>query len=272
MFSEKTDAILIRQTDFSETSRVVTFFTREHGKLGMMAKGGRRRRNPFDDSLDLLAESSIVFLKKASGSLQLLTEASLKNRFRPEAATMQPLYAGYYIAELLDGLSEEADPNPELYDAAAVALRRLEKPGSKPLRILARFETQMLRQLGHFPSLDSCLKCGRKIASGQAVVHWVSQGGLLCDDCRSDAFRQDDIHADTLSLLRHLADTDEASLASVQVTERQVREVRQILDSAVAYLLERRPRMLRYLQQSGERGGGRQQRAVAASGTSGRSS
>ena len=250
MFSEKTDAILIRQTDFSETSRVVTFFTREHGKLGMMAKGGRRRRNPFDDSLDLLAESSIVFLKKNASSLQLLTEASLKQRFRPASSAMQPLYAGYYIAELLDGLTEEADPHPELYDAAVVALRRLLQPSAKPLRILARFETQMLRHLGHLPSLDACLKCGRAIQTDRTAVHWVSQGGLLCDRCRSDDFRQDDIHVDTLALLKSLADADEASLGGVQVTERQVAEVRGILDSAVAYLLERRPRMLRYLRES----------------------
>ena len=249
MFSEKTDAIVIRQTDFSETSRVVTFFTREAGKLGMMAKGGRRRKNPFDDSLDLLAESSIVYLRKSSGALQILTEASLKNRFRPDARELRPLYAGYYIAELLDSLTEEDDPHPELYDAARTALGRLQSPNARVMRILARFETQLLRRLGHLPSFSECLKCSQQIDAERPYVHWVSQGGVLCDDCRSDAYRQADIESGTLLLMQDLAEAPEEQLGRVKVTERQLQEVRQILDSAIAFLLERRPKMLRYLHQ-----------------------
>ena len=247
MSSEKSDAIVIRQTDFSETSRVVTFFTREHGKLGMMAKGGRRRRNPFDDSLDLLAESSIVFLKKSAGRLQLLTEASLKRRFRPADGEMQPLYAGYYIAELLDGLTEDSDPNEELYDAAVTALERLCRPNCKPMRVLSRFETQMLRFIGHLPSFTECLKCGQNITPEGGYVHWVGQGGVLCDTCRSDQYRQQDIQVGTLRLLQYLADAPESDLSSLKVTESQLQECRQVLDQSVTYLLERQPRMMRYL-------------------------
>ena len=261
MSSEKSDAVVIRQTDFSETSRVVTFFTRESGKLAMMAKGSRRRRNPYDDSMDLLAESSIVFLRKTSGRLQLLTEAALRRRFRPPqtTASMQSLYAGYYIAELLDGLLEEDDPHPALYDATIVALDRLQRDNARPLRTLARFETQLLKELGHLPSFTHCLKCEQPVqrtpsdggatrdGKNEEYVHWVSQGGVLCERCRSPEYRQDRIAAGTLQLLQSLASAGEADLARLTVREQHVREARRILDSAIGHLLERRPRMLRYL-------------------------
>ena len=83
MSTEKTDAVVIRQADFSESSRVVTFFTREWGKVSMVAKGARRLKGPFEAALDLLTVSRIVFIRKLSTSLDILTEAQLITRFRP---------------------------------------------------------------------------------------------------------------------------------------------------------------------------------------------
>lgn len=247
MTAEKSEAIVIRQTDFSETSRVVTFFTRESGKLGMMAKGGRRRRNPYDDALDLLSQSEVVFLRKSSGRLHILTEATLRSRFRPPADTIQPLYAGYYIAELLDALTEEADPHPELYDAAVTALGRLASGPSRPLNVVARFETQLLRHIGHLPSFSECLKCGQHLDPEREYVHWVGQGGVLCDGCRSEGFRQRQIRTGTLRLLQYLADAPDGDLPKLKVTGDQVSEARMILDAAITHLMERQPKMRRYL-------------------------
>ena len=112
MSSEKSDAIVIRQVDFSETSKVVTLFTRDMGKISAMAKGARRLKGPFDAALDLLAVCRIVFLRKSASSLDLLTEAQLIKRFRPNDRDLTRHYGGYYVAELLDSLTEAGDPHP----------------------------------------------------------------------------------------------------------------------------------------------------------------
>src|SRR5688572_31702494 len=124
MAAEKSDAIVIRLADFSESSKVVTLFTREFGKVAALAKGAKRLKSPFEAALDLLAQCRIVFLRKSSSGLDILTEAQLLQRFRPTSRDLTRLYAGYYVAELLDGLTEEYDPHPELYDAAAAILER----------------------------------------------------------------------------------------------------------------------------------------------------
>jgi len=82
MSTEKTEAIIIRQVDFSETSRVVTFYTREFGKVPLLAKGAKRLKGPFESGLDLLSICDIVFIRKSSGTLGILTESRLKNGFR----------------------------------------------------------------------------------------------------------------------------------------------------------------------------------------------
>ncbi|NIP85675.1 MAG: DNA repair protein RecO, partial [Planctomycetales bacterium] len=155
MAAEKATAIVLRLIEFSETSSVVTFFTREFGKLGALAKGARRPKNPFDSALDVLSLCRIVFLRKSSGGLDLLTEAKLQRRFRPPGRELAPLYAGYYIAELLGELTDEYDPHPLLFDAADVSLSSLAEGREVASRVL-RFELTALRLLGHLPSLTRC--------------------------------------------------------------------------------------------------------------------
>src|SRR3954464_11403963 len=96
--AEKALALVLRTTDWSETSRIATLWTREFGKVRGLAKGGRRLRSNFESALDLLTVCSIVLLRKTSGGLDLLTEAQVVRRFSRLANDLPALYAAYYVA------------------------------------------------------------------------------------------------------------------------------------------------------------------------------
>src|SRR5215468_11853079 len=98
MAVEKAQALVLRTTDWSETSRIATLWTREHGKVRVLAKGGRRLKSAFENALDLLTHCSIVFLRKSSGSLDLLTEAQVRQRFPRLRTDLAALYATYNVA------------------------------------------------------------------------------------------------------------------------------------------------------------------------------
>src|SRR5213079_2744803 len=100
---EKALALVVRTTDWSETSRIATLWTREFGKVRALAKGGRRLKSNFENALDLLTLCSIVLIRKSSGGLDLLTEAQVVRRFAGLAGHLPSLYGAYYVAELLDG-------------------------------------------------------------------------------------------------------------------------------------------------------------------------
>jgi len=211
MAAEKALALVVRGMDWSETSRIVTLFTREFGKLRALAKGGRRLKSNFDVAFDLLNVCQVVFLRKAHGGLDLLTEARAEERFPILRNDLHALYAGYYIAELLADGTQDYDPHPDLFDAALATLRGLGKnPSPQPpprsgegeqnqsheatlappsllgkgagglgLRDSARdavisFELVWLRELGYSPRLDACSACGAEIgepAASAAGVH-----------------------------------------------------------------------------------------------------
>ena len=149
MSSEKATALVLRVVEFSETSSILTIFTREFGKVRGLAKGARRPKGPFESALDLLCLCRIVFLRKSSDALDLLTEAKLERRFRPR--DLSSLYAGYYVAELLSELTDDYDPHPELFDAACETLAGLVDEG-RIASLVLRFELTALRVLGHLPS------------------------------------------------------------------------------------------------------------------------
>src|SRR5207253_9288311 len=125
MSAEKATALVLRTTDWSDTSRIATLWTREFGKVRVLAKGGRRLKSNFESALDLLTVCSIVLLRKSSGSLDLLTEARVVQRFPRLRSDLGALYAAYYIAELLSDWTEDYDPHPNLFDEALAALQDL---------------------------------------------------------------------------------------------------------------------------------------------------
>jgi len=244
---QKTDALVIRLADFSNTSRVVTFFTRDFGKVSAIAKGGKRLKGPFESALDLLAECGIVFLRKSSSALDILMEARLVKRFRPKPDSMESFYAGCYVAELLAGLTEDYDPHPELFDAARWALSEFSGEGDYRVALL-RFELVLLRENGQLPSFDECIHCGNPIEVGGRYSFWVSQGGLLCPSCQKQEYATHQVQAGTVAILRRLADASDATASRVSASPQQLRELRHTMTAAISAILGRRPKSLIYLK------------------------
>src|SRR4051794_29747254 len=181
MAAEKALAVVLRATDFSETSRIVTLWTREFGKVRALAKGGRRPRSPFESGLDLLSVCSICFLRKSSGGLDLLTEAQVVRRFPQLRRDLSALYAAYYVAELLADWSGDYDPHPVLFDEALATLAALGGPDCPTGPRLAHFEFVLLRELGYGPSLTACAACAAPLAAAAAFSP--AAGGVVCQGC-----------------------------------------------------------------------------------------
>ncbi len=246
MSTEKSAAIVIRQADFSESSRVVTMFTREFGKVAVLAKGAKRLKGPFEAALDLLALCQVVFIRKSTSGLDILTEAQLQKRFKPRPGDLGSLYGGYYVAELLDALSEDYDPHPLLFDEAVLALERL--AGDSPLDVsILRFELVILREIGQLPAFDGCLVCGEPVGSSGRYGFQSSHGGLICQKCFGEEAPRYLVSAGAAAALRNLAGASSATFRNLTISPVQMRELRSVVNTAIAGILGRRPKTLRYL-------------------------
>lgn len=235
MPADKTLALVIRTIPFGETSSVVALYCREFGKLRALAKGAWRPKSSFDGGLDLLSMSQVLVLRKSSGGLDLLTEASLESRFRV-GTSLAAVLGGLHIAELLDVLTADADPQPELFDVAHATLRRLSDwrgDESSLAGILLSSERAILRIVGHAPETSLCVECRGPLPSSGRTAFGMLEGGTLCPECRRGR--------------RAVASLSAAALAALgghgEPPPEAATEARAVITSYLAHLLGRPTRV-----------------------------
>lgn len=246
MSLESSEALVLRVIDFSETSCVVTLFTRDHGKVVALAKGARRPKGPFESALDLLANVRVVFIAKSNDTLDLLTEAKLERRFRSASSDLGALYGAYYIAELLMELTDRGDPYPELFAAADATLQWLDRGAAVPPLIL-RFELTALRLLGHLPTLRRCAVCQTEVLTDGRVAFGQLAGGVLCGRCRTGQRQVVSVRGAVIETLRNAAADREFHQPARELEPHVRGELRGLINHFLANLLGKRPRMYQYL-------------------------
>jgi DNA repair protein RecO (recombination protein O) len=244
MATEKTRAIVLKLVEFSETSYITTLFTEDFGKVGALAKGAKRPKSAFEGALDLLALVRIVFLRKSSDALDLLTEARLERRFRSAQRDLARLYAGYYVAELLAELTDTGDPHRELFVAADQTLLALDQESPVPETVL-QFELAALKLVGHMPSLEDCVACGRPVQATGRVPFGMTAGGVLCEECRPGRRGVVSISGPAIAALRQAA--AEGELQPLALDPGIWGELRAVMGNYFAHLVGHRLRMSEYL-------------------------
>lgn len=241
-------AICLRTTDYSETSQVVHFMTRETGVVNLIAKGSKRPKSKSGGAIDLLAEGELVFSTKESGALGILMEFSetvSRGTLRKNASALN---GAIYMIELVGDMLGEADPYPGVFDLLHKALGRLGDADAPIQAVLAYFQWRLLRHVGLLGGLTTCVGCGMPVSEipRQAEVYFSSlQGGILCDGCQDLTREKFSLERMTLEGLSVLA----AAEAGQRVTlpEAQARAINRLLAYNITQQLGKTLKMARYV-------------------------
>lgn len=247
MATIQTTAIVLRTVEFSETSLIVTLLTRDLGRVSALAKGARRPKGPFEGALDLLAVCRVVVLQKNADVLDLLTEAKLHRRFRGGERSLDRLYAGYHVAEMLRLLTDDQDPHPDLYDLSIQTLEQIDGTGD-PASALLYFDAQLLRRLGHAPGTEQCTDCGGHVDHGPRIAFSLLAGGIVCQGCRSRQRQLLSVRAEVIDEIRRLK-SDQSSLP-VEVPSGLYGELRAVMNRYIQTIVGSMPRMQPFLPAS----------------------
>lgn len=170
-------AIVLRRTDFRESSRIVACLTRDHGRLSGLAKGAHRPDSPFLGRIDFLNEIDATF-SPDRGGLRLLERATL---VRERRALREPLrfLAASHLAQLCEFAMPDERPEPTVFDLLVGGLNLLERcPASAVGRVVLGLELRLLAVLGALPDLDHCATCG--VALGDGAFRQEDSPGLVC--------------------------------------------------------------------------------------------
>jgi DNA repair protein RecO (recombination protein O) len=249
--AEQTDALVLRIYPWSETSCIASLYTRGFGKLSVLAKGARRPKSPFEAALDLLSICRVVFIPKSGDALDLLTEAKLVRRFRAGAADLLRLYGGYYVAELLDRLTDKGDEQAELFELADATLSALANPDLELRAIVLRLELQMLRMVGHLPTWHMCAQCGDEVPEAENATFGLLAGGVLCERCRSGSRHMIQLPAQVRETLEQFSEPEWKTIPLTTYPNANRAVLRNVLKQYLTVLLDRKLNLHSYLEELG---------------------
>lgn len=242
----KAEAITIRLQDFSETSQIAWFYTREFGRLSALAKGSKRQRNNFDGRLDLLCHDEIVFARKTHTTLHVLTECRLLDRFMGLRAGVDRLYAALYAAELVRETTPAEEGQPPLFELLLGTLRSLSGGDEVPPTLLG-FEARLLALTGYAPMLDACVACQTPDLPKGTVPFSSALGGVVCRACRARDPKSIGVPRSALAILGRLADGSAGRKATGQLPRGMVLVLRKLMKATFAHHLGHEPKLMRYV-------------------------
>ncbi|MFN8635569.1 MAG: DNA repair protein RecO [Chloroflexota bacterium] len=234
----RVEAVVLRRIDFGEADRVLVLFTRERGKLPVVAKGVRRLSSRMAGHLELFTQSELQLAKGAN--LDVVTQAETRNPFRALREDLTRTSTAYFLAELADALTEEAIEQPELFDLLTATLRAL-GTHEDPRLVAAHYQLRLLDVAGLRPVLQRCVACDADLAPGRNAFS-AFLGGALCPSCGPSEPSARPIDTDVLKVLRNLQRAGLPGSVRFRVPEVTMREVERTLRDLVERHTERRLR------------------------------
>ncbi|MEE8317917.1 MAG: DNA repair protein RecO [Candidatus Omnitrophota bacterium] len=177
--------MLLRKRDLRETSLILSFFTRDFGKVHGVLKGARGARarsgvNPLFFSL-----SQIVYYEKRKSDLFIITQCETQQVFLNILKEWERASVAYYILELVDVFTESGEDSGVIFEALLNSLSALDSK-KEPNAVARLFEVRFLRALGLWPGSDtfnnltkgamSTLSCFEKDAWGVSSKIRLSRG------------------------------------------------------------------------------------------------
>jgi len=189
MALEKSEAVVLKAYNWSESSRTAVFFTERFGKLPLVDKGGRSvtskrgRLMPF-------AHLEVTFYKSEKETSAYLRDCDIIREFSIEkAGSLGRLAYGSAASELLLLLLPEGEAQPALFNYFLRFLSKIAEIDKQFLPALfLGFFLRSMSQLGYHPSLAFCAGCSKdqeKISAvGGKVMFSPERGGLVCASCQ----------------------------------------------------------------------------------------
>ena len=176
-------AFILHGRDYRDSSRLLDVFSRDYGRVTLVAKGVRSSRSKLQGLL--IPFTPLLVSWSGKGEVQTLTGAeSVKSSI--ELGRRQ-LMSGYYMNELLQRLTTAHDPHPDLYDIYEASLKRFASEEDE--LILRHFEKQLLASLGYALNLLSEVKSGEAVEDGAQYYYDVESGPVrISEDDTGDVF------------------------------------------------------------------------------------
>ena len=184
----ESEAIILLTYKLGEADRLVSFFSRNQGRMRGVARGARRTKSKFGSTLERLSYVRIWYFEKETLDLVRISQCELIESFMDVFGD----YESGVALSMMCEISEIVLPEREALDAPfrlmLVTARQI-KETRKPEVPLAYFCLWTAKLAGWLPRMDVCVNCGRSLTGGPGYLAPLAEG-VTCAQCRVGSGRQ----------------------------------------------------------------------------------
>lgn len=247
--SQRVEAIVLRHTDWGEADRLLWLFTREIGKVQVVAKGVRKSRSRKAGHLEPFTRVELLLAR--GRDLPIVTQAEAKDVYLALREDLVRVGYASYIIELLDRFTYEEGENMALYRLLTETLARLNTE-PQPAFAVRYYEIRLLDLVGFRPQLFHCVNCGEEIRAEDQFFSF-EKGGVFCPKCGVKEPGVRPVSMPALKILRHFQRSRYTEAQRARLSTMVDYELEDLMGYYLTFLLERglnTPSFLRRVRRS----------------------
>ncbi len=175
----RSEGIVIREMRYLDSSKILTVFTRDYGKISVLARGVVRPKSQNTNSSVLFSRSEFNFVH-GRNFFYLSSSNVIHLNYALRTDHLKFLYASYF-SELLNESVPLEDTNIPLYGMFVKALELLDHSSQGIFSLILAFQIKLIAMSGYRPELKSCVSCGNSFSERWKFS--LEESGLLCERC-----------------------------------------------------------------------------------------
>ena len=240
------EAIVLQTYPFKESDLVVSFLTRDQGKLRGVAKRARRPKSNFGSGLERLSQVKLSYFQRETRELVNLDSCELIRSQFGLLGDYGVAVALDYLAEISEQLLPPGDPNERYFRLLVAVLEHLRSGGQGSLwRAVTYFTLWAVRLAGILPELDVCLACGNWLDNpeGREPAFFSRfRTGLYCGHCRraAELGRTWELSLRSRDIADEMLRTPVGKMAGAEWRRETAADLRHFLVSQIEHHIERR--------------------------------
>lgn len=223
-----TEAIVFRTVDFKESSRIVTLFTREQGKLAVMVHGARKPKGKFGGLMEVGNLLEVVYYYKSTRSVQTLSEASYLEKTLQLRTDFRKMAIMTSAVELINQLLHEGEVNEPIYRRTRNFLLWLDRTDRNPQAVFPYLQLRLAGDMG----------LGiRLLPGGEGQTHYLTlESGEISTE--SDSRHAYKLTQNQLLYVRHALEEESGRLFQVDFDNGELKALIQLMDRYLQYHVE----------------------------------
>ncbi len=222
MEAVKVKGIIISDTNYSESSKILNVLTKEYGLIGIIAKGCRNLKSKLR-SVSTKLTYGYFYINYKENTLSTLLEVDVLNDFKTIKTNLTKIGYALYLVDFARQVEME-NKDEQIFNILEAALVKIEE-GFDPGIITNIVELKYLFFLGVRPELNKCSKCG---STKNIVTISGDSGGYICKNCYTNEYITDE---KTVKLLRMFEFVDISKIKELNILDRNKKEIDTFLES-----------------------------------------